>query len=273
MLCGNLLSDGDEVTDSELEQVKVFFSGKKDLAGVIGRAVRKSFDEVIDGPRTGRYCIDQLEKTEKTYIGTKIEIILRDELGLERGLVLDNLICGIEVDTKFTIGSGWMIPKEAFGKICLLVSGDDNLERCKAGLLRMTPDVLTKPNQDKKSGVSAVGKARAIWLVDGAMPQNFLLKLEHEVRSKILGHSSGLQRVRELFKSVTHTIIPRSVIEQLARQKDPMKRAREMKESLRGEGFLVLCSTYTADQVEFIRYGFNDFDRGDWLSIKVDGFV
>ncbi|MGH9414869.1 MAG: NaeI family type II restriction endonuclease, partial [Terriglobales bacterium] len=106
------------------------------LLDVVGRAVRKSFEEVIDGPRTGRYCIEQLEKTEKTYIGTKVEIVLRAELKLERGEKLDNLIAGHEVDTKFSIKTNWMIPREAVGQLCLLVTGSDNTSQCAAGLLR-----------------------------------------------------------------------------------------------------------------------------------------
>ncbi|WP_205982647.1 NaeI family type II restriction endonuclease, partial [Pseudomonas viridiflava] len=93
--------------------------------------------------RTGRFQIEQLEKTEKTYIGTKVEIVLRAELELERGRVLDNLICGHEVDTKCSIRAEWMIPREAVGQICLLVAGDDNLGTFVTGLLRMTEDVVT----------------------------------------------------------------------------------------------------------------------------------
>src|SRR5687767_5744114 len=44
----------------------------KTLAGVFGASIRRALDEVIDGPRTGRWDVSQLEKTEKTYIGTKI---------------------------------------------------------------------------------------------------------------------------------------------------------------------------------------------------------
>lgn len=41
---------------------------------------RSAIDEVIDTARTGRFFLSELEKTEKTYLGTKFEILLRDWL-------------------------------------------------------------------------------------------------------------------------------------------------------------------------------------------------
>lgn len=257
--------------DTALEEVRAFFSGNGELTQIIGKGLRQSFDEVIDGPRTGRYRIEQLEKTEKTYIGTKVEIVLRNELDLQRGALLDNLICGHEVDTKFSLSGGWMIPREAVGEICLLVEGNDNSATFSVGLLRTVPDVLTNgANQDGKKSVSAAGKSRITWLVQGAaIPRNFLLFLTDTVRERIMSQSSGMQRVRELFKSVTGEIIPRTAIEQVAQQKDPMRRARQMKERLAAEGFQVLCATYETDRAEFRRHGFTALTGDEWLSIRV----
>ncbi|HGM5142639.1 hypothetical protein JY440_12425 [Stenotrophomonas maltophilia] len=256
------------VVDHELEQVRLALASKPDLLGIIGRAIRKSFDEVIDGPRTGRYRIEQLEKTEKTYFGTKVEIVLRAELGLARGHLLDNLIAGHEVDTKFTVGSTWMIPKEAVGELCLVVYGDDNAGTCGIGLLRMHPAVLTNgANQDGKKSVSAYGKTQITWLAQGAMPKNFMLHLPDHAREAIMGASSGKQAIAALFRNVRRQIIPRSVIEQVAQQRDPLKRAREAKAILAAEGIQVLCSAYMEDRAEFVRHGFSGFSDDDWLSI------
>jgi hypothetical protein len=260
----------DPAADPALTLVSNFLSAKPDLLGVVGRAIRKSFDEVIDGPRTGRYCIDQLEKTEKTYIGTKVEIVLRNELGLGRGQLLDNLIMGHEVDTKFTIGSTWMIPREALGQLCLLVTGDDNAGTCRIGILRMIPEVLTNgANQDGKKSVSAHGKNQVTWLACGPMPRNFMLDLPSGVRETIMTSPSGKQAIRALFLNATGRIIPRSVIEQVAQQKDPLKRAREAKEILATDGIKVLCATYMEDRAEFIRHGFTPINDDDWLSIPI----
>ena len=49
---------------------------------------RSAIDEVIDTARTGRFFLSDLEKTEKTYLGTKFENLLRDWLVVPRGVVL-----------------------------------------------------------------------------------------------------------------------------------------------------------------------------------------
>lgn len=61
-------------------------------AGGAGRIVqevpellREVIDDVIQTPTTGRRSYDELEKTEKTYIGTRVEIMLRALLSLPRG--------------------------------------------------------------------------------------------------------------------------------------------------------------------------------------------
>ncbi|CAJ0701088.1 NaeI family type II restriction endonuclease [Ralstonia wenshanensis] len=256
--------------DSELLQVRDFLLTKSDLLGTVGRAIRKSFDEVIDGPRTGRYRIEQLEKTEKTYIGTKVEIVLRAELELERGRVLDNLIAGHEVDTKFTVGSTWTIPQEAFEKLCLVVTGNDNTGMCAIGLLRMTPDVLNNgTNRDGKKSVSALGKTQITWLARGPMPRNFMLDLPIAARDAIMSAPSGKRAIKALFQNATGRLIPRSVIEQVAQQKDSLKRAREAKAILAAEGIQVLCATYMADRTEFHRHGFHEYGDDDWLSMPI----
>jgi len=79
-------------------------------AARFGAAIRQSIDEVLDGPRTGRWAFTQLEKTEKTYVGTKLEIVVRTSLGLEPGAVLDLDIEGEPVDIKWGMNSGWQIP-------------------------------------------------------------------------------------------------------------------------------------------------------------------
>ncbi len=258
-------------TDAALYEVYAALQQIPNLQATIGRSLRQAFDEVIDGARTGRYCIEQLEKTEKTYIGTKVEIVLRNELELERGQILDNLICGHEVDTKFSLSGNWMIPREAVGELCILVRADDNTGLFSVGLLRMSPAMLTNgQNQDGKKSVSAAGKQCISWIIYRApMPRNFLLDLPDSKRTQIMSPRSGMERIRELFRNVTGQIIPRSAIEQVAQQKDPLRRARQAKAYLLPEGFQVLCATYEEDRAEFHRSGFTRFRDDDWLSLDV----
>jgi hypothetical protein len=59
--------------------------------------IRQAIDEVVDAPRTGRVHSRELEKTEKTYIGTKVEILVRNFFRLPKG-ILDLTIDGMDVD-------------------------------------------------------------------------------------------------------------------------------------------------------------------------------
>lgn len=71
-----------------------------------------------------RRAYEELEKTEKTYIGTRVEIELRALLRLPKGR-LDTVILGQDVDIKHTMGGNWMIPTEALNCACLLVAADE----------------------------------------------------------------------------------------------------------------------------------------------------
>ena len=51
--------------------------------------LRTAVDEVIDAPRTKRFLLSETEKTEKTYLGTKVEILIRAFLGFPKGSILD----------------------------------------------------------------------------------------------------------------------------------------------------------------------------------------
>ena len=256
--------------DLRLGRVFHTLSANANLQEIVGNALRKSFDEVIDGARTGRYDIQQLEKTEKTYIGTKVEIVLRHELDLERGRKLDNNIVGQEVDTKFSLTGAWMIPREAFGELCLLVSGNDDSGRFSIGLCRMNREILSEgANQDRKKRITKSGKERIRWLVENApLPRNFLFDLEPQTRKIILAQKSGTQRLHALFKNVKNQIIPRAAVVQVAQLKgDPLKRAREAKAVFATLGINVLCATYKNDRAEFRRNGFTGFADDDWLAI------
>jgi len=258
--------------DIPLEEVFDALRSDPSFASNVGSALRTALDEVIDGPRTGRFKVDQLEKTEKTYIGTKVEIVLRAVLKLDRGNVLDNLIAGHEVDTKFTIKRDWMIPSEAVGHICMLVRADDKSGAFEVGLIRATPEVLRAGlNRDSKHSISADGRSKIRWLAQGTMPPNLMLGLTDEIRTHILSQPSGRQRMRALLMNVTGKLISREVLEQVAQQRDPMRRGREMKKELAALGYQILCATYKPDRAIMIANGFDPAKRNEWLSLRLSG--
>jgi hypothetical protein len=257
--------------DSELEAVLAALKRVEALETTLARLLRQALDEVIDGARTGRFSVDQLEKTEKTYIGTKVEILLRFAFEWQRGEKLDNLIAEIEVDTKFSLTGQWMIPREARGQICLLAMADDRSGLFSVGVLRMAPEWLRAgANQDGKTSLSAAGRQHIRWLCfERPMKPNFLLSLDASLLASIQAQRSGKARITSFFEHVTGRLIPRAVVVQIIRLPgDPLKRAREAKQTLAPKGYRVLCATYAADRQEMHAAGFTDCAGDDWLSLK-----
>ena len=129
----SLFHDGDVTlrpdNDAGLEAVYAFFAAVPNCEETFARAIRQAIDEVIDGPWTGRFLFSELEKTEKTYIGTRIEIVVRAALGLERRGKLDTVVEGHELDVKWSASNSWMIPTEAVGELCLLLGKTQPGER------------------------------------------------------------------------------------------------------------------------------------------------
>lgn len=66
--------------------------GEEKLKKLVGELLRDCIDGIIKSAKTGRRFHHQLEKTEKTHIGTCVEIDFRNALELARGQILDLLI-------------------------------------------------------------------------------------------------------------------------------------------------------------------------------------
>ena len=230
--------------DPSLARAVNWFRSRSRMVERFGDAIRKSFDEVLDGQRTGRYRIDQLSRVEKTYIGTKVEILIQAEFGLQRGHRMDYLVDGQEVDAKWSIRSrGWMIPREAVGELCLCMTADDELSTFSVGIVRADDAHLgTSTNQDKKRRFNNQGIAAMAWLANpGVLPENFLLHLSEDARSAILDYDlSGQQRVNQLFRRVHNRVVRREVVLTVAQQQDPPKRVRDARKALQPEGIIVL---------------------------------
>jgi hypothetical protein len=256
--------------DESLVEVADWFGSHEDLSLQFARILRKALDEVIDGGRTSRWSVESLEKTEKTYIGTKIEILLKYEMKMIDGNVLDTLIAGHEVDIKCTVLNNWMIPREAVGQLCLLLRIDDVHNVFQVGLIRATDLVLTTAgNRDGKRSISSQGRGHIRWLVEnGSLPANFLSTITDETRRQIMRHRSGQSRVNELFRLVQGRIINRNALETVARQLDPMKRMRDARAPLLKEGILVL-GHQDEDPGTARRYGLPVPAKGEAISVRV----
>jgi Restriction endonuclease NaeI len=258
-------------SDEALGSVVRFFLERHGFAQQAAEVLRRALDEVIDGMRTGRWSVDALEKTEKTYIGTKVEILFKFDFELFDGEKLDTRIQGVEVDIKCTVLRNWMIPKEAVGEVCLLVRIDDARSKFWIGLIRAGKSVLrTGENRDGKASLSAEGQKSIRWIVkEGALPENFLAALEPETRRRIMECRSGQARIEMLFRLVQGKIIPRVAIETVARQKDPMKRVRDARKNLLAEGILVIGHQGGDPQVAKAR-GFPAPRKGEMIALPAN---
>lgn len=234
---------------SQLRSVAEFFldfpDSNSDLESIIGDILRGSLDEVIDMPRTNRFSLDELEKTEKTYIGTKVEILFRDTFELKKGDKLDLMVQGQEVDVKNTIGNNWTIPSEALNEICVLLQTNDNKSSFYFGLVICRDRILNQGrNRDGKRTISKEGKKEILWLVkDGSLPKNFFLHMDDNLRHQILSPKGGSTRLANLFRNFQGEVITRRLVECIARQKDYMKRVRGnggARDILALEGLLIL---------------------------------
>ena len=236
----------------------------------IPRLVRQAIDEVIDTPRTGRVHSRELEKTEKTYVGTKVEILVRNFFHLPKG-ILDLKIDGLDVDVKNTLGTTWMIPREAVGKPCILVASDELHRTCSFGVLVAHLENLTAgANQDKKRSVSALGATHIHWIfADEPYPPSFWSQIGERKTHAIMRGRSGNDRVETLFREVQRRPIQRDIIQAVGQQKDSLKRLRKnggARDKLAEEGIAILSRKYNAELIELLKLGPVELD--EFVSIK-----
>jgi Restriction endonuclease NaeI len=227
--------------------------------------LREVIDDVIQTPRTGRRSYDELEKTEKTYIGTRVEIMLRALLSLPRGR-LDAVVLGHDTDIKHTMGDNWMIPSEALGHVCILIAADEARARCYFGLFVARPEYLTGAgNRDGKKSLSAFGKAHVLWIfADHPYPPNFWRTIPAASVDRIVSGRTGNDRVMALFREVQGIPVTRETVEGVARQKDFMRRIRAdngrgTRDLLAAEGILLLSGKYDGPLIRALGLPTGDF--------------
>jgi hypothetical protein len=196
--------------------------GREKFAETIPAMLRQAIDEVIDTARSKRFTLAELEKTEKTYLGTKVEI-----------------------DVKNTVGSTWTIPNEAVGHVCILISTNETKSLCSFGLIVIRPEILNLGrNRDGKTTIKKADLVNVHWLLQNApYPPNFWLRLDPEVRRSIVTPRGGTERVAMLFRLCQNIPISRKTVVALAQQDDPMKRLRKnggARDPLEAEGIVIL---------------------------------
>jgi hypothetical protein len=257
--------------DTALEEVEAWFRAHEGLTDTFAQLIRRGLDEVIDGGRTGRWSLAQLEPTEKTYIGTKMEILVRDAFELPRQKPMDTVVVEQPLDIKWSANrSGWQIPTEAIGHLCLLLSADETRGTYEVGLVRCSHDHLNRgKNKDQKTTLSAAGRASIRWLARGDLPANYLATLPPAVRDEVMAEPKGQARVRKLFTLVQRTPVPRLAIVTVAQQAgDPMRRIRRDKGD-RLNGLVVLGGHYTKTNAIVSALGYQPLAKDEYMSVPL----
>jgi hypothetical protein len=213
---------------------------------IIPELIRETFDQIYDGQRTGRWDYRQLNKTEKTHVGTLLQINVQKALLVDDGDELDYKIAGVDVDCKWSMTSyGWEIPREMYirgPRIALVVWANDYTARWAAGLIRVEEHYLRPLGRqgDRKRRLNSDGCDRVLWLCDGGdIVQNTLLNLPRQQRQQILGNRSGQSCVNALFAELQRRLIDRATVLTAAMQDDAMKRARDARKALRPNGIVI----------------------------------
>ncbi|MEB3021485.1 NaeI family type II restriction endonuclease [[Mycobacterium] crassicus] len=259
-------------------------------------ALRDSLDELLDGQRTGRWAYQHLSKTEKTYLGTAVEVNLTKEFEFRNGDHLDWQIAGRDIDCKFSKDlGGWEIPMEMYlcadhgdrqGKAdhpALLTWFDDTTSRWAAGLITITDeslrwktddngDTVRAYNRDNKRRLAESSAEAVYWLWDGLqtdLPRNLLLHLNADARGRVFSFpSSGQKRVDQLFREVQGQIVGRQTVLTVGQQDDAPKRVRDARLHLRQEGIVVLGHQDSHPTVA-TSLGLPVPVKGEWIAVRL----
>lgn len=261
------MNDDKEVTEV-VSELRKRIKGTEEA--YFGNLIRKSIDEVLDGGRTGRYDFFDLEKTEKTYVGTKIEIMLRSDLNLEKGTKMDLLVAGHEVDVKWAMNSSWQIPQEAYGHICLCIGGKRKLSTFQAGVVRCSLDRLNMGrNRDGKGTLSEDGRAAINFLVEESeTPRNFVETLDPAIRKAAFSEPTIQGRVTKLFQQIPYVAVPRSAVQTIAKTTgDPIRRLRADNQAGDPlEGLIVLSAKYANPIVRAL--DLPSLERDEFMAVR-----
>lgn len=289
----DISSGTDQYLPADLTPIADWFEGEEDARERFRWALRDSLDELLDGQRTGRWAYQHLSKTEKTHLGTVVEVNLTKEFDFDNGEDLDWRIEGRDIDCKFSKDlGGWEIPMEMYlcadhgdrqGKAdhpALLTWFDDTTNRWAAGLITITDERLRWKvdglerayNRDNKRSLANSAARQVYWLWGGLqvdLPRNLLLHMDPVVRERILSPKlSGQKRVEQLFREVQGQIVGRETVLTVAQQDDAPKRVRDARKPLQREGIVIL-GHQDAHPVIAEALGLPVPVKGEWIAERI----
>ncbi|MEL3946525.1 NaeI family type II restriction endonuclease [Streptomyces sp. LNU-CPARS28] len=253
------------------EDVIRFLNSVPALRERTAASLRAAFDSVLDGERTGRYDLNTLGKSEKVYLGSRVEHFLWEAWGL-KGRKHASIA---SVPLKFTWTSTWVLAPEHIGRVCLLVRASDTQSRWDLGVLEVAPEHLNQGgNRDGKQTLSAAGRGAIQWLFkDAPLPENVLLHLDQQSLAQVLSPdddvpNAGQARTNNLFRVVQGRLLNRAAVQTVAMQTDAPRRVRDARRHLRREGIIILGHQLNHPQIAEA-LGLPRPLKGQWVSIRV----
>lgn len=182
-------------------------------------------------------------KTEKTHIGTLVELWLQREFAFADSEELDYQIAGYGGDAKWSRDLyEWEIPLEMYtrgDKIAMVVWANEYTNAWAAGLIGIADDLLVTAGQqrDKKRHLNSRGRDSILWVQsDRSMIKNTLLHLPLAQAEQIARASSGQAPVNLLFTLVQGELVNRASVIMAAQQVDAAKRVRDARGHLAPAG-------------------------------------
>ena len=244
-----------DVLDKIRQAIFARVGGPAKLAERFPALVREAIDFVLDPVRTARTKMSELDSIEKTFVGLKIEHVVRDMLDVPKGL-RDLVIDGMDVDVKNTIGDNWMIPPETYrtGDPCLVIASEEATHRCWMGLLIAHNAYLNAPNRDEKRSVKSEAFSNILWLIEGApYPKSRWASINMDRFREIRKIRGGTNRAVAFFSENLRLPVHRDVIHSLLLQHDYMKRLRAnggARDILKTRGIALLSGIYDAALIQ-----------------------
>lgn len=263
-----------ELLDRIRQNILARSGGQTKLQSSFPSLLQDAIDFVLDPVRTARTAIRELDNVEKTFIGLKIEHVLRDYLDVPKGL-RDLHIDGIDVDIKNTVGATWMIPPETYRneEPCLLIAVADDDKKCWLGLMVARHDYLgsVEGNRDKKRSVVKKGLDSILWILSGvSLPRSRWAGVDMGRFRELRKLKGGNARASAFFRENLRRPVHRSIIQALLfDQSDYMKRIRGnggARDILRKEGVALLSWTYHREILKLL--GLRDLTSEEFVAIS-----
>ncbi|WP_157555805.1 NaeI family type II restriction endonuclease [Herbidospora yilanensis] len=257
----------------DVERVVAAFT-RMDLDGRrVGRVLRGTVEQLLDGMHTGRYRWEQLMRSEKMVFRDLVHVSLAREFALAEGVDQDFRVDDVEFVLRVSASHGWMIGADDVGRVGVLLSFDHGKSLWSMGVTRFRRNFLSgSMNRDGKTRLSREGMESVRWLhLNAPLPANVLTMLRQDEVDAIFSLQSGQQRINDLFRRTQRIPVTRDVLATVAMQGDYMKRLRGnggARSALRSEGIVILGAGANHARIAAALL-LPVLDRGEFLAVRL----